>query len=616
MKFLTQLVLLIFLSSLMAPSAVAVSTQEDLDESDLPNYFLFETGTWWEYINTIEYATDYDIEQDVEIVETEEEATTRVEASPCEVYQCFEMAGESLAITYFIDEGDIYMDAIGSYNVDNVLVLSTDGVSDTVDPVWALLYGYESLSGIEHSVQCELDFTSSYEFEGYTGGLLENVCVFTFNDAAADLEVRYVRTDAYLENVGLIGTEVRKYEQDDWKYTSTALLSDTSIDFEELAEDQTDDEEVELTEEDDSNDEVDLADFVELGDTVWLEYEITTDDYINGLTSTQRFVERSWEQDGLTGYLEDNVYYVDSFNGEPLSETYVAMDLEGYSQTVQDEDYHAFGFDEAVWGEVESMSYSCEYDLGDEESYELESGDHEGQALRESCSFEIELEAGAELEMLVEADYIEGLGNTEWIARFYANNALLLQLETQLLSSSLLEESTFDDVSTIHDNYPAIDYLYDEGIVSGYEDGSFKPENTVNRAELLKILVEGQGITPDANTYKNCFPDVTTDWYAKYVCYAKEEGWVAGYPDGNFRPADTVNKVEALKMLLNSQNIESETPADKPFDDVATSDWFAKYVSAAQTLGILEEDGDTFSPDSDRTRAGIAEELYRLLTQL
>ena len=102
-----------------------------------------------------------------------------------------------------------------------------------------------------------------------------------------------------------------------------------------------------------------------------------------------------------------------------------------------------------------------------------------------------------------------------------------------------------------HPYQSAIEYLYAKKIVTGYDDGTYKPNATVNRAELLKILVGGNGYpTPDATKYKNCFPDVKADWYAPYVCFAKEKGWVAGYPDGNFRPAQAINKVEAIKMLM------------------------------------------------------------------
>src|SRR3989338_8827261 len=102
---------------------------------------------------------------------------------------------------------------------------------------------------------------------------------------------------------------------------------------------------------------------------------------------------------------------------------------------------------------------------------------------------------------------------------------------------------TFSDVGDTHLNMPAIEYLVSIGTLQGYEDGTFKPDNTVNRAEIMKILVKGQGIDPDPATFNHCFPDVNDEWFAVSVCYAKAQGWVSGYPDGNFKPANTVNKV-------------------------------------------------------------------------
>lgn len=93
------------------------------------------------------------------------------------------------------------------------------------------------------------------------------------------------------------------------------------------------------------------------------------------------------------------------------------------------------------------------------------------------------------------------------------------------------EESGFFDVSTTHDNYRAIQYLKENNVVDGYPDGTFQPERVLNRAELMKLLVTSQGFSPDPNTYKNCFPDVGEEWFAVYVCYAKEQGWVQGYSD-------------------------------------------------------------------------------------
>ncbi len=175
----------------------------------------------------------------------------------------------------------------------------------------------------------------------------------------------------------------------------------------------------------------------------------------------------------------------------------------------------------------------------------------------------------------------------------------------------------FSDVSYLHSNYDSISSLVDWGIFEGYDDGSFKPDWKINRAELLKIFIAGQGIDPAADTYKNCFSDVKTEWYARYICYAKTNGWITGYSDGTFRPSNYVNKVEALKMLLNTYGeklAEGTTISSIPYDDVIKNAWYAIYVWKASKLLILEETpGDNFYPSNYRTREEMAEELYRYL---
>jgi len=175
----------------------------------------------------------------------------------------------------------------------------------------------------------------------------------------------------------------------------------------------------------------------------------------------------------------------------------------------------------------------------------------------------------------------------------------------------------FSDVDFGDDNAEAISYLETNGVVDGYPDGSFKPNNPLNRAELMKILVEGAGYDPSANGYKDCFPDVTTDWYAKYVCFAEEEGWVEGYPDGFFKPENYVNKVEALKMILEVMGVDLETASSEVYTDVEMGQWYTNYINTAYEWGLLEEDAYSFFyPDHEITRGSVSENLYRLLIQL
>lgn len=177
---------------------------------------------------------------------------------------------------------------------------------------------------------------------------------------------------------------------------------------------------------------------------------------------------------------------------------------------------------------------------------------------------------------------------------------------------------TFTDVSTSHDNRGAIEYLAYTGTLEGYSDNTFRAEATINRAELMKVLVAGQGIDPDADTYNNCFPDVTTDWYARYVCYAYEEEWVDGYPDNTFLPGNTVNKVEAAKMIINAMGYADAVPTSGEiysadlYSDTYVSAWYAGYVQLVKYWN-LDGAGDHFYPADGMTRGEVAEYMFRII---
>lgn len=179
------------------------------------------------------------------------------------------------------------------------------------------------------------------------------------------------------------------------------------------------------------------------------------------------------------------------------------------------------------------------------------------------------------------------------------------------------EEWVFEDVSFFNEYYDAIVELKDRGIFEGYPDGTFKVNNDINRAELLKILIEAQDLNPSVSNYNYCFEDVKAEWFAPYICYAKQREWIQGYPDGFFRPETTVNKVEALKMLfmVYGENLqEGATVNSLPFSDTSTSAWYAIYIWRAVQLGILEESSNSaFNPSAGRSRGEMAEELYRYL---
>ena len=137
----------------------------------------------------------------------------------------------------------------------------------------------------------------------------------------------------------------------------------------------------------------------------------------------------------------------------------------------------------------------------------------------------------------------------------------------------------FPDVSSDYPHAPAISWAKKEGVIAGYPDGNFRPRRTVNRAEFLKILIESQWIDVSGEVDPTNFPDVDESaWYAPYVRYAKRVGIIEGYPDGFFRPNQTVNAAEALKMAYLTFGIATIDTG---------GEWYQRYLVHAQYNNVL-----------------------------
>jgi cysteine-rich repeat protein len=140
--------------------------------------------------------------------------------------------------------------------------------------------------------------------------------------------------------------------------------------------------------------------------------------------------------------------------------------------------------------------------------------------------------------------------------------------------------ATLTDVGT--SSYSAaVQDLLDRGVVEGYSDGTFRPTSPINRAELLQILMKSR--FPDKIPEDlRCFKDLevrTPQWYARPVCLAQELGIVSGYLDETFRPDQTVNLAEALKMGFRSFGIVPSFSYKGA--------WYEPYLSLARSRNLL-----------------------------
>jgi hypothetical protein len=180
-------------------------------------------------------------------------------------------------------------------------------------------------------------------------------------------------------------------------------------------------------------------------------------------------------------------------------------------------------------------------------------------------------------------------------------------------NKQLRKKKEFKDGAKIK-NKDAVDFLQQRGILDGYEDGSFGPENPINRAESLKVLLESLGEAPDEDT-ENEFEDVPEDaWFAGYVKKAKRKGIVKGYEDGTFQPARTVNQVELLKLAFESFGIDLASYDVTSLPEGAdVNSWYAAYLQYALDNDLLDE--EDVAPGEGMTREMFSEVMYRLIQQ-
>lgn len=195
--------------------------------------------------------------------------------------------------------------------------------------------------------------------------------------------------------------------------------------------------------------------------------------------------------------------------------------------------------------------------------------------------------------------------------KFFGTLAVLTIFTSQTFQHAL----AFPDVTPGSDLEQHVRYLTDKGILSGYPDGTFKPDRTINRAEALKIIFAVQGIS--ANTHGASFPDVpSNEWFAPFISEAKKRNIIAGYPDGKFRPGQEVNRAEFVKMAMLSLPFFGNTPHDAltavgQFSDVDGGQWYIPYVSAGLQLKFLPL-SKQFKPTSGMQRRDAAEMIYHI----
>jgi len=141
------------------------------------------------------------------------------------------------------------------------------------------------------------------------------------------------------------------------------------------------------------------------------------------------------------------------------------------------------------------------------------------------------------------------------------------------------------------------------GSISGYPDGTFKPNNNITRGEFATILVETYGLTQKTGGGKT-FKDTEQHWAKEYISIAASHGILKGYSDTEFGPDDKITREQMAVMIVNAAKAEQNAAATAFQDQDKVSSWAAEAVKAATKAGIIQGYPDnTFKPQNNATRA-------------
>ncbi|WP_296969189.1 S-layer homology domain-containing protein, partial [Tepidanaerobacter sp. EBM-38] len=154
-----------------------------------------------------------------------------------------------------------------------------------------------------------------------------------------------------------------------------------------------------------------------------------------------------------------------------------------------------------------------------------------------------------------------------------------------------------------------------KGLVSGYTDGTFKPDKSITRAEFMTLVNKVLGFSEKATIG---FSDVTsTDWFYEEIAKAVKAGYISGYQDGTVKPNREISRQEAAVALCKALNLEIQGDATEFTDKDAIPNWSRPYIAALAAKGYMGGYPDgSFKAERHITRAETVTMLDKVLATL
>lgn len=217
-------------------------------------------------------------------------------------------------------------------------------------------------------------------------------------------------------------------------------------------------------------------------------------------------------------------------------------------------------------------------------------------------------------------------GNTEAVGGLYNADTNTLSIKSKNSAQYYVVENkkSFDDIGSKDASMrKAIEIMAAKGIINGKDSGKFEPDSSINRSEFATLIV--RAIYKYDSKAAAAFSDIEVKaWYYPFVASAKKEGIINGYPDNTFKPQNIINKQEIIticaSVLNNEKGFYYPKEVDKFLDFSDNNnipEWAKKFVALANREGIIIKRRDEkFVGDQPFTRGDAAVILYRLFNKL
>lgn len=193
--------------------------------------------------------------------------------------------------------------------------------------------------------------------------------------------------------------------------------------------------------------------------------------------------------------------------------------------------------------------------------------------------------------------------------------AVLLLVLSLIITFALPAYASFSDLSTSDECYNAVVELTSKNIISGFPDGTYRPQTPLTRAQMAKLICVAKDLPqPIALASTTNFNDVpSSHWSINYVNASAAAGIVGGYPGGIFKPDEKITRAELARMLRRAIEMPVITTTTVNFSDVATSYWAHSEIQTVAHYGIMGGSNGKFRPTEAATRAEIALAIYNML---